>query len=151
MDLAPAQKAIVSNFLKNGKITVYVDDLDRGWSARSQDISRISALLNALRDLCKENKGLRFKLSLRSDVYFAVRTSDESTDKVEGSVVWFSWTNHEILALLAKRIETFFGRTVDERKLLAMDQKQLAKYLLPVMDPIFSGKGHWARPQFTES
>jgi hypothetical protein len=144
VSLAPAQRLVVGNFLENGTITVYVDDLDRGWEARKQDIARISALLNALRDLCKENKGLRFKLSLRSDVYYLVRTSDESTDKIEGSVVWFSWTNHEILALLAKRIETFLGRTVDEGRLLAMDQRDLAKYLLPVMEPVFSGKGHWA-------
>jgi hypothetical protein len=144
ISLGPAQRALLSNFLTRKTITVYVDDLDRGWEARKQDIARVSALLNALRDLCHENKGLRFKLSLRSDVYYSVRTSDESTDKVEGSVVWFAWSNHEILALLAKRVETFFGRTVDERALLATPQRDIAKYLLPVMDPIFTGKGKWA-------
>jgi hypothetical protein len=145
VDLSPAQRSLISNFSKNRTITVYVDDLDRGWEARKQDIARISALLNALRDLCHENEGLRFKLSLRSDVYYLVRTSDESTDKIEGSVVWFTWTNHEILALLAKRIETYFGRPVDERKLLAMRQWELAEYLSPVMEPLFTGKGKWAK------
>lgn len=144
VSLSPAQKALITNFLKTKTITVYVDDLDRGWEARKQDINRISALLNALRDLCRENKGLRFKLSLRTDVYFLVRTSDESTDKVEGSVVWFAWSNHEILALLAKRIETFYGRTVDEYSLLARPQREIAKLLLPVMEPLFTGKGKWA-------
>jgi hypothetical protein len=139
--VAPVQRLLIANFLKNSSITVYVDDLDRGWEARKQDISRISALLNAVRDLCKENKGLRFKVSLRSDVYYLVRTSDESTDKIEGSVVWFAWTNHEILALLAKRVETFFGRSANERTLLDMNQINLAKYLLPVMEPYFTGKG----------
>ena len=61
-----------------------------------------------------------------------MRTSDESTDKVEGSVVWFAWSNHEILALLAKCIETFYGRAVDEHSLLAMPQWEIAKYLSPV-------------------
>jgi hypothetical protein len=143
IDLAPMQRALISNFLKTGNITVYVDDLDRGWEARKQDIARISALLNALRDLCNENQGLRFKLSLRSDVYYLVRTSDESTDKIEGSVVWFTWTNHEILALLVKRIETFLGRIANEQDLLRMVQYDLAKYLREVMDPIFDGKGKW--------
>jgi hypothetical protein len=145
VDINPSQKLLISNFLKSNSITVYVDDLDRGWEARKTDIARVSALLNALRDLCHENKGLRFKLSLRTDVYFLVRTSDESTDKIEGSVVWFSWTNHEILALLAKRIETFFGRGVDERTLLAMPQYSIAKYLNPVMEPAFMGKGRWSQ------
>src|SRR5712692_120180 len=40
VDLAPAQQALIANFLKNGTITVYVDDLDRGWEARKQDIAR---------------------------------------------------------------------------------------------------------------
>ncbi|HYL62087.1 MAG TPA: hypothetical protein VE077_05645 [Candidatus Methylomirabilis sp.] len=142
--LAPAQEAFLKRFLKNSVITVYVDDLDRGWEARRQDIARISALVNALRDLHNENKDLRFKLSLRSDVYYLVRTSDESTDKIEGSVVWFTWTNHEILALLAKRIETFFGRVGDERQLLSMAQKDLAKFLTPVMEPMFKGRGRWS-------
>ncbi len=134
-NLAPAQQALLRNFLDRNAVTVFVDDLDRGWQGRPEDALRISALLNAMRDLSRDNDGLRFKLSLRSDVYFLVRTSDESTDKIEGSVVWFSWTNHEILALLAKRVETFFGRAADERSLLAMDQWRLAKYLTPVMEP----------------
>ena len=57
-------------------------------------------MLNAVRDLISENPLMRFRISLRSDVYYLVRTSDESTDKIEGSVIWQSWTNHEILVLL---------------------------------------------------
>jgi hypothetical protein len=145
VDIAPSQKLLISGFLKKGSITVYIDDLDRGWEARKQDISRISALLNAMRDLANQNSGLQFRLSLRSDVYFLVRTSDESTDKIEGSVIWFTWTNHEILALLAKRIETFWGRQVEEADLLSMNQKDLSKYLHSVMDPTFTGQGKWAQ------
>lgn len=140
----PTQQVLVKNFLKNSSIIVYVDDLDRGWEGKKQDINRISALLNAVRDLTNENEGLRFKIALRSDVYYLVRTSDESTDKVEGSVIWFAWTNHEILAMLAKRIETFFGREANERSLLSMHQSKLARYLHPVMAPYFTGQGKWA-------
>jgi hypothetical protein len=145
IDISETQKVLISAFLKKGAITVYIDDLDRGWEARKQDMSRVSALLNAMRDIANQNAGLQFRLSLRSDVYFLVRTSDESTDKIEGSVIWFTWTNHEILALLAKRIETFFGRQVEEADLLAMNQRELAKYLYPVMEPTFAGQGKWAQ------
>lgn len=141
----PAKKIVVEQFLKTGKINVYIDDLDRGWQGRKEDIIRISALLNAVRDITKENRGISFKISLRSDVYFLVRTADESTDKIEGSVIWQSWNNHEILVLLIKRIETYFGRTIDENKLIKSKSRHLSHYLHHVMEPRFTGLGHWAR------
>lgn len=135
---------IAESFLENRKINIYIDDLDRGWLGGRKDIIRLSALLNATRDLCNENNGLQFKISMRSDVYFLVRTSDESTDKIQGSVVWYSWTNNEILVMLIKRIETFFGREVDEKKLMQQEQRHIAKlYLNPILEPRFTGRGKW--------
>lgn len=104
----------------------------------------ISALMNAVRDISNENTSVNFKIALRSDVYYLYRTSDESTDKVGGSVVWLTWTNHEILALLVKRIETYFGRPADEYDLFRMDQSKLSKYLDGIMEPVFNGAGHWS-------
>lgn len=131
-------------FQQDPKIFIYIDDLDRGWQGKKEDITRISALLNAVRDLSNENRGLKFRIALRSDVYFLVRTSDESTDKLEGSVVWHSWTNHEIFVLLIKRIETYLGRTVDEQELLNLNQSFLADtYLNDIMEPRFTGYGKW--------
>ncbi len=143
INLDPANRLVVSKFLETGRIIVYIDDLDRGWQGQREDILRISALLNAVRDLVKENKGLSFRISLRSDVYFLVRTSDESTDKIEGSVIWQTWNNHEIFVLLIKRIESFFGRLVNEYRLLKTCQKDLAKYLDPIMEPRYKGFGLW--------
>lgn len=144
INLDPAKEAIVSNLLKSKKIIVYIDDLDRGWEGKKADINRISALLNAIRDMSNENPKLYFRIALRSDVYFLVRTSDESTDKIEGSVVWYGWTNHEILVMLIKRIETFFERTIDEERLIATHQRNIAHYLNPIMEERFSGSGHWS-------
>ena len=130
-------------FIDRPQIVVYIDDLDRGWEGRRDDERRISALLNAVRDLSNKRQGLVFKMAFRSDVFHAVRTSDESTDKVEGGVIWHAWTNHDIFILLIKRIETFFGRDVEERQLREMKQYQLAHYLDPVMEPRFNGFGRW--------
>lgn len=134
---------ILTHFVEHKKVSVYIDDLDRGWQGRAQDIHRISALLNAVRDLASDNPGLHFKISLRSDVYYLVRTSDESTDKIEGSVIWHSWTNHEILVLLVKRIRTFFGEQAYDQALAQMSQEQLGQSLERVMDPTFRGEGKW--------
>ena len=144
MSLDPAREAIAKKFLESRQVVVYLDDLDRGWEGRRVDLKRISALLNAARDLSSDNPGLMFRIALRTDVYYLVRTSDESTDKVEGSVVWYSWTNHEIMLLLVKRIETFFGRKVDEAALRKEKQRRIARYLDNVFSRRFEGHGHWA-------
>lgn len=145
LDLNDARRRVLSKLNETNEVNVYVDDLDRGWEGKQSDIRRISALLNAVRDLSTENRGLYFKISLRSDVYFLVRTSDESTDKIEGSVVWHSWTNHEILALLVKRIDNFWGRPSLESELIKRTQKELAMTLNSIMEPHYFGKGKWER------
>lgn len=144
VNLTASKEAVLKDFLKYNKISVYIDDLDRGWQGRKHDILRISALLNAIRDISTENRGIFFRISLRSDVYYLARTSDESTDKTESSVIWYSWTNHEILVLLVKRVESYFGRTVDEGDIVKKHQSELMKYLTPVIEEKFTGKGHWS-------
>lgn len=87
--------------------------------------------------------GLYFRVALRTDVYFLVRTSDELTDKIDGSVIWYTWTNHEIFKILVKRVALFFGRKLEDRQLAGMHQFQMAKILDDVMESRFAGKGHW--------
>lgn len=135
--LTPTQIMMKDKFLQNHKIIVYIDDLDRGWEGKRDDVLRISALLNSVRDMANENPGLRFKVSLRSDVYYLVRTADESADKIEGSVVWCKWTNHEILVLLIKRIQTYLGHQVDERNLLDSPQRYSSSFLDDVIEHKF--------------
>jgi hypothetical protein len=142
---APMKEAMARKFLERKKIRIYVDDLDRGWGARKDEVNRISALLSAILYLCNDYPGLQFRVALRTDVYFLYRTSDESTDKTEGSVVWFGWTNHEILVLLVKRIETYFGRQPDDHVLMNMKQQDLARYLIPIMVEKYEGSGKWER------
>lgn len=125
------------------KITIYLDDLDRGWKNTSEDIDNLSAMLNAVRDLSREINGLNFRIALRSDVYYAVRTSDETTDKIDGSVLWQMWTNHEILVMLIKRIESHFGRNIDELELMSKRQNEISYYLDSVFESHFHGAGHW--------
>src|SRR5690606_26861671 len=142
-NLSASKQAILKSFLQSNKISVYIDDLDRGWEGRKRDTQRISALLNAIRDISTENRGIFFRVSLRSDVYYLARTSDESTDKIAGSVIWHSWSNHEILVLLVKRIESYFGREVDENELLNKHQWNLFSYLNEIVEERFTGRGHW--------
>jgi hypothetical protein len=140
---ATDHSALAATFSRERQLRIYLDDLDRGWEGQLRDIRSISALLNSLRDLTNDNPGLQFRLGLRSDVYFLVRTSDESTDKIEASVIWLSWTNHEILTLMAKRVETYFGNSIDEESLVEKRQDVIALHLHKVMTPTFKGRGKW--------
>lgn len=135
--------AIADSFLKNGVVRIYIDDVDRGWSASSADISNISALINAVRDLCNSDKNFQCRIALRTDVYFLVRTSDESTDKIEQDIIRLQWTNDEILRMVSLRVMTYFHMPMTN-DLVDLSQARISKEILSkVMDPIYNGKGLW--------
>lgn len=143
VDVDVIKKSIADQYLKDRKIVIYIDDLDRAWNGSKQNIYRISALLNAIRDMCNETNELCFRISLRSDVYYLVRTADESTDKIDGNVLWLKWTEHELLALLVKRVQSYFDNHISEKELLDMKQGEMAKYLDDIMAETFEGAGKW--------
>lgn len=137
-------KALAESFIKSGIIRVYIDDVDRGWSASSADISNISALINAARDLCNADRQFQCRIALRTDVYFLVRTSDESTDKIEQDIIRLTWTNDDILRMISLRIITYFNLPF-LNDLTNLSQARISKDILSkVMDPVFHGKGLWS-------
>lgn len=143
--LESSKQAVLEQFCAGNVIRIYIDDLDRGWTATSSSVMRMSAMLNAVRDITRMHKNIHFIISLRSDVFYLVRTSDESTDKLESACIWFSWTNHEILAMLVKRVKTYFGLPCPtDEALVQMDQHQLAIDLGRIMTDRFHGRGLWA-------
>lgn len=143
VDIEQSKKLIAKKYMAHHKIVIYIDDLDRAWEGTANNIKRIAALLNAVRDLTNESPCLNFRISLRSDVYFLVRTADESTDKIEGNVIWLTWTEHELLVFLAKRVQTYLGNTVSETVLQKKPQFEIAKHLYPIMESHFKGDGKW--------
>ena len=138
------QKAIYKNFLEEEIIRVYIDDIDRGWSGSESDIQNLSAMINAIRDLANQDRRVKFRIGIRTDVYYLYRTSDESTDKIERHVIWLNWNRHEILSVVAYRIATFFDSNTSQDKILKLEQEQITSEILSkVMQPKFSGRGHW--------
>ena len=139
------KRGVINRFLQDRSVNVYIDDIDRGWDASKSSIRSISALLNAIRDLSGSDSRIKFRIGLRTDVYYLVRTSDESTDKIERHVIWLSWTNHEILSVIAKRVLTFFGEECDQEDIFNMNQADISKDVLSkIMVPNFGGRGHWS-------
>jgi hypothetical protein len=135
--------AVADSFLKSGLIRVYIDDVDRGWSASQSDISNISALINAVRDLCNADRSFQCRIALRTDVYFLVRTSDESTDKIEQDIIRLQWSNDDILRMISLRIITYFDLPL-LNDLSTLSQARISREILSrVMNPTFSGRGLW--------
>jgi len=143
IDIDKSREAIVKRYLQDNKVIIYIDDLDRGWNGAKASVTRISALLNAVRDMSNDSPELCFRISLRSDVYFLVRTSDESTDKIDGNVIWLNWTEHQLLVLLAKRVQSYLGTSLSEIQISKMPQFEIVKYLYPIMESNFMGDGKW--------
>lgn len=143
IDIEKSKQLIADKYIANHKVVIYIDDLDRAWEGTSNNIKRIAALLNAVRDLTNESPCLHFRVSLRSDVYFLVRTADESTDKIEGNVIWLTWSEHELLVFLAKRVQSYLGVKLSENTLLKKPQFEIVKYLYPIMESHFMGEGKW--------
>ena len=143
VDIEKSKQLVAKKYIANHKVVIYIDDLDRAWEGTTNNIKRIASLLNAIRDLTNESPCLHFRISLRSDVYFLVRTADESTDKIEGNVIWLSWTEHELLVFLAKRVQSYLGFKLSENALLKKPQFEITKSLYPIMESHFMGEGKW--------
>lgn len=135
---------IASNFKRAPKIFVHIDDIDRGWSASSKDVENISALINAARDIVNEDSTLTFRIGLRTDAYNLVREHDESGDKFEPYKVPIEWSNHDILVMMAKRVAGYFGEAFDVVSSPSASQKEISRYLYPVIEESFIGEGHWS-------
>jgi len=138
-------KRRVSNFVKDESkfIYIFMDDLDRGWSGTKDELSRVAALINAIRDISNDNKEIKFRIALRTDVYFLLRRSDESQDKIENFIEWVSYSNHDILIMLAIRVATYLDITHYIEEIKKMKQQSLAQYLDRVMTARFQGGGKW--------
>lgn len=54
-DLCRVLDRALSEESQKKSLNVYIDDIDRGWSASQNDIRNISALLNAIRDISGES------------------------------------------------------------------------------------------------
>lgn len=132
---------------RHAEIAVYIDDLDRAWSGQAADRTAVAALIYALRDLGRENRQLRMRLSLRYDVYWDVRQTDQGLDKIEGNVVRVMWTQHDIFVMLVKRVMTWKGKTADESELARWEQRRLAEELADVFEERIMGTEAWKGKQ----
>ena len=137
------KEAIAKNFLAEKQVVVYIDDLDRGWKARAVDVQNMDAFVNAVRDISVDHPSVRFKLAFRTDVYNLIRTK-EFSDKVGRHVIFLDYTQHEILAIIAARVSTYFSLGYSTDDILKLKQPAISsKILSHVIDEEYYGRGRW--------
>ena len=141
LDAARAEAAHA--FMAGQELTLYLDDLDRGWRGTKTDAQRYGAMFDAIRDIQRENDTLRVRVGLRTDLYALIRSTDPSSDKWQSNVVHHTWSNHETFVLLVKRIASYFDTQHDWDELLRRPQQQSAHLLSPILDWHYKGKGLW--------
>lgn len=136
---------------------VFMDDLDLGWHASSgskEDLDRFSSLFYALRELRNCEPLLRCRVAVRSDIFYLVSTSYPDAGKIRQYCRWFRWTNHELLAVIAKRITSYQYyrlnvRTPDvqytDDDLLIMQNSKLGLYMTFLAEPFIDDDGPWRK------
>lgn len=142
IDYKKVKTEILDVFLNSTSVNIYIDDLDNGYRGTVGQNESIIALFTAIREMVRENNKLKFRVTLRADVYDNVRCVDESSDKIQDARVNLLLTNHQILAMLTKRVMKFLGGNPKE-DYSCVTQKKMIEYMQPLFVPRFQGKGMW--------
>lgn len=127
------------------KIHIYIDDLDTGYKGTQAQNESIIALFTAIREMIRVNRQLVFRVTLRVDVYDNIRQVDESSDKIQGVKHVLLIKNHEILAMLTKRVVTFFESNGRAHGFKHLTQQEMLEKMETLFEPTFNGIGKWAK------
>ncbi len=143
--------------IREGKVFVFMDDLDYGWAhsqGHERDIQRIASLFAAIMELATEQDSLHFRIAMRSEIHYLVRTAYIDVDRLRDSFEYADWsTPKEILAVFAKRALTYQRDhlnaaarpefSLDDQRLLALSADQLATHLLLIVEHKFRVGSLW--------
>jgi hypothetical protein len=132
----------------SSKIVFLVDDLDAGYDGTMKKLQYIYNFLLAARMVSTKESGIYFRIALRWDIYDLIERAGISRDfdKIRENSIFLTWSNHECFTIMAYRVSSFFGEPLPYNTFLTndMDQDSLARYLYPVIDEKFYGRGAWA-------
>lgn len=134
---------ILDTLSPNLEIRVYIDDLDTGYRGTREQNESIISLFTAIREIMRENDNLRFRVTLRSDVYDNIRKVDESADKIQDVKLTLKITNHQILAMLTKRVMNFIDASVAQQDFYQCTQQRMMQYMSKLFETTFHGRGKW--------
>ncbi|MFA7383848.1 MAG: hypothetical protein WC001_10405 [Desulfurivibrionaceae bacterium] len=91
---------------KDINVWILIDDLDATFQNSKQECLSMSTFFSACRYIIQDIKGVRLRVSMRSDVWPVIRRFDESLDKMEQYVNEITWEIEDFRRLLYLRVKS---------------------------------------------
>jgi hypothetical protein len=91
---------------ENRDVWILIDDLDATFQNTKNECLSMSTFFSACRYLIQDIVGIRFRVSMRSDVWPIIRRYDESLDKMEQYVKEIRWGLDDFRRLLFMRVKS---------------------------------------------
>lgn len=113
-------------------VWVIIDDIDFNYEDKQRDKCRIGQFFSACRSLSSSIAGLRFRLSVRPNVWTSVRLRFEDLNKLEQYTRALNWETEDLRGLIASRVKGYLQRRnlalptpihppeLEEKRLVAM-------------------------------
>lgn len=126
-------------------VNVYIDDTDVDWDGSKAAASQVNRLIQSCFQISADSDGdVRFKISIRSDLFNSLSVTSDIIDKVQSGVVRVRWTVDEIFRVIAKRIAIYEGREYDDEEVDTLPQEAVfQRFFTPYFEERFRYAGAW--------
>lgn len=94
---------------KDADIWLFVDDIDSTFSADEIQKARVSSFFSACRALSRDIKGIKIRVSVRTDVWTSIRYN-EDLDKCEQYAIDINWSRTELEKIISNKILSYIKR-----------------------------------------
>ena len=98
----------LSNVLRNTRITILIDELDKGWDNSDDARYFIAGLFQATQKINTFNSNLRIYVSIRQELFDNIPQIYEDAQKIREDVEVIRWGQNELLELISLRIAHSF-------------------------------------------
>lgn len=98
----------LNNVLKNTRMTILIDELDKGWDNSEDAKYFIAGLFQATQKINLINVNLRIYVSIRQELFDNIPQIYEDAQKIREDVEVIRWGRNELLELIARRIAHSF-------------------------------------------
>jgi hypothetical protein len=93
------------------EIWLFIDDLDRSFEHTERSTVKLAAFFDACRQITNSVPSIRFRLAIRPNTWTTIKLRSEALSHVEQYTSALRWSEHEMLALLGRRVEGYLQRT----------------------------------------
>ncbi|WP_353662525.1 hypothetical protein [Hydrogenimonas sp. SS33] len=139
-------EALLKRWLKDGADTwLIIDDIDQNFQNIEKNRIKVASFFTACRQVAAAIPEVRFRLSVRPNVWKIIKREYEALSHVEQYIQDLKWSLDDIEALIVKRVEGYLIRHdtwEDAKKLLSKKSNRQREQLLSLVfeEPMPWGK-----------